>query len=170
MKKNFEIKCPLSFAEYKTVRRKIIQSNKFDSFKEFQKDIYFKVKTGRLKLRIISGKSADLIFYNRKEQNRKRVSNYVISKTADSRELEVILNKQFERSAIVIKNREIFTNENVRIHLDNVKGLGTFLEIEVIFTDFRKAKNEMKSLIEYLNLREENFIKTSYSDFLINKK
>ncbi|MBK7157191.1 MAG: hypothetical protein IPH77_01180 [Ignavibacteria bacterium] len=47
--------------------------------------------------------------------------------------------------------------------------LGNFLEIEIMFKDLKKAKKLMEELKDLLNLNPKDFIKSSYSDLLINK-
>ena len=68
---------------------------------------------------------------------------------------------------VVSKVRNIYIKENVRIHLDRLKKLGDFLEIEIIYKDIKSAKKQMKELIEFLELNKNEFIKHSYSDMLI---
>lgn len=166
MKKNYEIKCELDSKKSKDIKALL---KKFNHTIEKQVDIYFKVKQGRLKLRIINDTESSLIFYDRGEKKGKRISKYTISKTKDFEELDNILRKQFKVLVIVNKLREVFISENIRVHLDKVEGLGKFLEIEIIYTDLAKAKIQMKELISRLKLDENKFIKESYSDLLINR-
>lgn len=167
MPKNYEIKCRIS--SLSGIKKKLSSDGKYKYSVEKQKDIYYKVRSGRLKLRIINGKNSDLIYYRRKERNRERVSEFVISSTLNFRELDFILTQQFEVLVTVIKKREIFIKDNIRIHLDNVNNLGKFLEIEIMFEEINKAKKLMKELTEFLNLKTKDLIKSSYSDLLINK-
>ena len=167
MPKNFEIKCRIrNLSEIKKI---LVSDRSYKYSIEKQKDIYYKVKSGRLKLRIINEKNSDLIYYNRKEKNRERVSNFVISSTINFKELNFIMTEQFEVMVIVNKKREIFVKDNIRIHLDTVNKLGNFLEIEIMFKDLNKAKKMMSELKDMLNLNTKDFIKSSYSDLLINK-
>lgn len=168
MKKNYEIKCKL--ANYKKIKELAGSLKKLSYSVEKQVDIYYKVKSGRLKLRIINDKEANLIYYNRAERSNKRISQYIISKTNDFKELDGILRNEFKILISVTKIREIYFNKTIRIHLDRVKKLGNFLEIEIIYVNLTKAKKEMKELIHFLKLNENTFIKNSYSDLLINKK
>lgn len=168
MKKNYEIKCELN--NYKKTNDLAGSLKKFSYTFEKQVDIYYKVKTGRLKLRIINDKAGNLIYYNRAEKSNKRISHYIISKTEDFKELDNILKKQFEVLITVEKVREIYIHKNIRIHLDRVIKLGSFLEIEIIYGNLTKAKKEMKELIYILKLNEDTFIRNSYSDLLINQK
>lgn len=167
MKRNYEIKCRIK--NFREIRSVLKPDNSYNYSSENQKDIYYKVKSGRLKLRIINEKVSDLIFYDRKEKNKKRVSNFIISSTADFRELDEILRKQFGVLVTVKKVREIFIKDNIRIHLDSVNKLGKFLEIEILIEDLKKAKLMMKELTDYLKLNSTDFINSSYSDLLINK-
>lgn len=164
MNKNLEIKIKLEKASHiNSIRNSL---NMYSRSVEKQIDIYYKVKKGRLKLRIINDKEGSLILYNRAETKGKRISHYIISKTKDFLELDFILSRQFEILVRVIKKREIFISENIRVHLDKVSGLGNFLEIEIIYGKLINAKKQMKELITLLNLDEKKFIKNSYSDML----
>ena len=170
MRKNYEIKISVKdIKELEKVVRKLLRSKKHKHFIESQKDIYYNIDGGRLKLRIINDKIGNLIYYNRKEHNKKRVSNYIISATKNFKELDEILRKLFDIFTIVDKRREIYTYDNVRIHLDKVKKLGSFLEIEVVYNSLKDAKKIMNDLVNYFSLNENEFIKDSYSDLLTNK-
>jgi len=166
VKKNLEIKTSVdSFAKI----RQIIISDSFSSTVELQKDIYYKVNAGRLKLRIINNETGNLIYYNRSDKNSIKTSNYLISSTKEFKELDEILRSQFDLMVCVDKKREVFIKKNIRIHLDTVVRLGKFLEIEIIYSDLPKAKATLNSLISKLELNKTNFIKRSYSDLLTDK-
>jgi len=165
LKKNYEIKCK---ADNLSALRRLLRKNGTYSFSiEKQKDTYYKVKRGRLKLRIINNETGNLIYYARDEKSGKRISGYFISATKNFHDLNEILKTQFEVLITVEKKREIYIKGNCRIHLDTVKNLGQFLEIEIIYKDFSKAEIQMEEIIKFLNLNENKFIKNSYSDLLI---
>lgn len=169
MKKNLEIKYRIENPG--SVRSLLKRNNKFTFTSESQTDIYYKVPKGRLKLRIINGKKCQLIFYERNEKKTERISNYIISETNNISELESILKKVFDIIVTVKKHREIFIRDNIRIHLDKVKGLGSFLEIEIIYNNIHSAKKQLNEISEYIRLnKKNNFIKNSYSDLLIKRK
>lgn len=170
MRKNYEIKCRLSSDNFKKIKSLLSKNSAYEYSVEKQTDIYYKVKSGRLKLRIINNESSNLIFYNRADSKVERVSNYLISSSDNFRELDFILNKQFDILVKVVKKRDIFIKDNIRIHLDTVKTLGKFLEIEVIYYDLSKAKIQMTKLIKDLKLNNKDFIRVSYSDLIINNK
>jgi len=171
MKKNFEIKIKLS--EPDRTRNLVLllcKGRKVLKLSQRQEDIYYRVKTGRLKLRIIDGKKGNLIHYFRSNETGKRVSKYTISETDTPKELDSILSSLNGVLIKVKKRREITIIDNVRIHLDRVSGLGNYLEIEIIFNSIKEAKDRMHTLIKSLELDENAFIKVSYSDLLLNKK
>lgn len=171
MKKNFEIKVKLNDPnKTKNLVRLLCKEKKSLKQKQHQEDIYYKVNKGRLKLRIIDGKTGNLIYYFRNNESGKRVSNYTILETTTPKELNSILSSLYGVLIKVKKVRKITIIDNVRIHIDQVIGLGNYLEIEVIFDSIKKAKKTMDDLINNLKLNEKNFIKVSYSDLLLNKK
>lgn len=171
MKKNFEIKIKLPNPEKTKKLVRLLGKGKFPKRQtQTQEDIYYRVNSGRLKLRIIGGKKGNLIQYFRSNKTGKRVSKYVISETSTPKELNTILSSLYGILITVKKKREITILDNVRIHLDSVIGLGNYLEIEIIFNSIREARKRMESLINSLELDKQKFINVSYSDLLLNKK
>jgi len=190
MRKNYEIKVPIrNILRAKKIAADYISGKKgARQFSESQKDIYYKVcdrqefppdgsKSSacrdRLKLRIIGDKTfcrrGTLIFYDRKEKTGKRVSNYLLAETGNPAELDSIMRKLYNVLVIVDKKREIYTTNNVRIHIDKVRGLGNYLEFEILFNSIREATKTMNELITLFGLEEHTFIKCSYSDLLLKK-
>lgn len=168
MKKNLEIKYKPGNSREISYITGLLKN--YSHTTEKQTDIYYKTVRDRLKLRIINDTEGSLILYSRAEKKNKRISKYTISKTKDFRELDFILRKQFRVLVTVIKKREIYIHKNIRVHIDTVKGLGKFIEIEIIYDDISKAKDLMNYLVTELNLDENKFIKVSYSDLLINRR
>lgn len=168
--RNYEIKIRIeNFTRLQKLSEKFqSQCISTERFTEIQHDIYYKVRNGRLKLRVINNKSGNLISYNRNETTGKRISNYTISRTEDFIQLNEILKTEFEVLIEVKKSREIFICDEVRIHLDKVKGLGKFLEFEVVYSNLSSAKRRMSQLIRDFDLNENEFIRHSYSDMKLN--
>ena len=164
MPKNLEIKVNLS--SHKEVKT-ILKKNKIH-LKELliQKDIYYKVDKGILKLRIENDKQT-LIFYDRNEKSKKRWSDYhllEINKTDGNEYLKRFL----DVLTIVNKKRELYLYNNTRIHLDYVKNLGYFLELETkVINGLKDAEKRFNHLLDLLNLRDKKEIRASYKDLLI---
>ena len=132
-----------------------------------QKDVYYRVKKGLLKLRIENG-SFTLIKYLRDEKG-KRWSNYELLRLQGLNP-EKYLNEIFDVEAVVEKKRKLYLYKNTRIHLDDVKTLGKFLELETLLTSDRKdAVNRFNEIIKILNLDTAKQIRASYKNLLMKK-
>ena len=120
---------------------------------ERQTDTYFHVSSGRLKLRERTGGPGELIFYRRPERTAKRVSDFFLYPVDDSRALKRFLGDSFGVRVVVAKRRAVYLHKNARIHLDGVKGLGHFAEIEVVINrGERQAQRLMTDLLRRLGL------------------
>jgi predicted adenylyl cyclase CyaB len=165
--KNLELKVKLS--SHKEVKT-ILKKNKI-YLEELliQKDIYYKVDRGILKLRIENEKQT-LIFYDRNEKSKKRWSDYHLLeiKNADGNEY---LKRFLDVLTIVNKKRELYLFNNTRIHLDYVKNLGYFLELETkVINGLKDAEKRFNHLLDLLKLHDKKEIRASYKDLLINSK
>lgn len=130
-----------------------------------QKDIYFKVSNGLLKLRIENG-NYFLIKYLRDEK-RKRWSNYEILELK-GKNPEKYLADIFQTEVIVEKKRRLFIYKDTRIHIDKVKGLGLFLELETVVTKNKKyAEKQFIEVINFLGLDLSSQIRKSYKNLLM---
>jgi len=132
-----------------------------------QVDTYFACKRGRLKLRQIDGLSAQLVWYDRPDQPGPKTSQYVLVPVSNPETLKAALSAALGVSRVVRKRREIFLVENVRIHLDEVEGLGTFLEFEAMLDqqpDQRAARKLLDRLAQEFGLENEALIQGSYGE------
>lgn len=100
-----------------------------------QIDTYFSVPQGKLKLREESGSPAQLITYYRPAQIEARPSDYLIYHSQNPGELSAVLRQVLSVEYVVEKERILFLWQNVRIHLDSVRGLGDFIEFEAVISD-----------------------------------
>ena len=129
-----------------------------------QKDVYYKYKNGLLKLRVENG-ACCLIKYLRDEKG-KRWSNYEILKL-DGKNVEKYLSDILKIEAVVEKKRKLYVYKDTRIHLDEVKSLGKFLELETVVTkNKKKAEKEFADVVKMLNLDLTKQIKSSYRNLL----
>jgi len=142
-----------------------------------QEDIYFKISPAklkeRLKLRIINKADYELIYYKRANLKSARESEYEIFKVRNGMELLNVLKSILLVISIIKKKREVYIFENVRIHIDTVKGLGKFIEFEAVCRNKKEIKDaqlKLKKLVSEFNISTKNLIKMSYSDLITNKK
>ena len=133
-----------------------------------QKDIYYETKKGLLKLRIENGKDS-LIKYSRDEKSKNRVSNYNVLKISDN-SAEKFFNDIFKIKAVVEKKRILYLYKNTRIHLDKIKRLGNFIELEsVVVKDKKSAIKEFNEVAELLSLDMGKQIRKSNLDLISEK-
>ncbi len=117
-----------------------------------QKDVYYKNKNSLLKLRIENGKEC-LIKYNRDEKGKKRWSDFDIL-YFERGNAEKFLSEIFKINAVVEKKRFLYKMLDTRIHLDKVKGLGYFLELEtLVLNNKNDAQKRFKKVIGTVRTR-----------------
>jgi len=167
--KNIEIKasCP----NPDNIHEKLIALNADFIGTDFQIDTYFNVSDGRLKLR--EGKIENaLIAYDRNDQPGAKQSNFKLYKSEDPDLLKSILSGSLGIKVIVEKKRKIFYIDNVKFHIDEVSGLGNFIEIEVTDMEDIRNKDEMHEqcshYMKVLGVSDEELIPKSYSDLLLD--
>jgi predicted adenylyl cyclase CyaB len=133
-----------------------------------QTDTYFRVAQGRLKLRETAGFQGELIFYQRDEQGATRASDYDVAPVPDAAALCRVLGDALGVLATVKKRRTLLVLDGTRVHLDNVEGLGAFLEIEVpVKQDEAAAQQRMSWLLAELGLQWRDCIRASYLDLML---
>jgi adenylate cyclase, class 2 len=134
-----------------------------------QKDVYYQIKNGLLKLRIENGEQS-LIKYSRDEKGIDRWSDFKVIKFSDG-DAEVFLKDIFKIETVVEKKRQVYIYDNTRIHLDQVKDLGEFLELETLVVNgLEDAKKRFNDIINKLELDLNSQIKNSYKILLEEKR
>jgi homotetrameric cytidine deaminase len=136
-----------------------------------QRDTYFGGARGRLKLREEEGPPAraQLIAYARPDSDEQRTSNYRLADVSDPEALREALDAALGTRVVVDKRRRLLLYENVRIHLDEVAGLGSFVELEGVAepdSDLTRERELVARLREELALGEP--VPVSYSDLLLD--
>lgn len=132
-----------------------------------QRDTYFPVPRGRLKLREIAGSPAQLISYDRPEAAAQRVSQFRITEVSDPEGLKAVLAAALGVRGVVAKRRRLYLWQVCRIHLDEVEGLGRYLEFEVISAgNACDDWDRMETLMSLFGLGDTDAIRASYSDLL----
>ena len=97
-----------------------------------QVDTFFNVSSGRLKLRELGPDHGELICYDRPDIAGPRSSNYSIFKTDQPAVLRELLAAALGVRGIVRKRRKLYFVGQTRVHIDEVVGLGAYLELEVV--------------------------------------
>lgn len=139
---------------------------------DHQIDTYFNVNFGRLKLR--EGNIENyLIYYDRQNKTSPKQSNVILYEVTSGSSLKELLTKALGILVEVDKHREIYFIDNVKFHLDKVKDLGSFIEIEAIDKEGRRSKDELleqcNHYLAIFDIPEEDLIDDSYSDLLLKR-
>ena len=130
-----------------------------------QRDTYFNTQKGRLKLRDIKEESiSKLVYYEREDAQKPKTSNVIILEIDDSETLNAILERAFGTRVTVNNRREIYHYEGTQIHLDEVDGLGIFIEFERKIQNLKEDRRVLEELMEMLEIKKESLISGSYSD------
>jgi homotetrameric cytidine deaminase len=127
-----------------------------------QRDTYFAGAQGRLKLRRQTPGADELIQYRRPDEAGPRVSEFRVVPVAEAEALEQALDAALGTLVVVEKRRRLLLWDGVRIHLDDVGGLGTFVELEAP----EDGADKVDRLTEALQVGEP--IAGSYSDLLLD--
>ncbi|MBL7724861.1 MAG: class IV adenylate cyclase [Chitinophagaceae bacterium] len=165
---NIEIKARAVNSEY--VRNYLLSNGGQFKGTDEQTDTYFNVPNGRLKLREGNIEN-NLIFYERNNQAGPKSSHFQLVKVEDAAGLKDALSNANGIKVVVKKRREIYFINNVKFHIDEVPGLGDFIEIEAgnILADLseKELKYQCDFYISVLGIKEEDLINLSYSDMLL---
>jgi len=136
-----------------------------------QIDTYFRVPAGRLKIR--EGRIENsLIFYQRTNSARARRSTVEMVLLPRRNSVRAILSRALGVLAVVDKQREIYFVGNVKIHLDRVRGLGTFVEVEAMTRtgDIRKVRAQAARFRRLFAIPAADIVPQSYSDLILQKR
>ncbi|WP_197464093.1 CYTH domain-containing protein [Rufibacter sp. DG15C] len=130
-----------------------------------QVDTYFDTPQGKLKLR--QGTIENLItHYERVVENGvERTIVYRYDQHPTEEEMEELRAKH-RQIAVVLKNREIYTLANIKIHLDTLPNQQRFIEIEAMDLTNAFTKDELKdqclAMKSKLGIQDEDLVKTGY--------
>ncbi len=165
---NIEIKARTAKAA--EIRKYLLANNAECKGTDFQTDTYFNSIKGRLKLRQGNIEN-NLIYYERENQSGPKQSNFSLLEVADPEALKAMLAAAAGIKVSVEKEREIFFIGNVKFHLDTLKELGNFVEIEA---SNKYAPLSTEQLNEQCNfymkefgIEDNDLINISYSDMLL---
>ncbi len=178
MNRNIEIKAACD--DLGRVRAAVQELSARQASIEEQCDTYFRTSHGRLKLRRrlldAEGDGAgnehfELIWYQRPDTTTAKGSDYCLIRVIDGAELRQLLADGLGILAAVLKRRTVYFWRNVRIHVDEVERLGSFVELEAIVDescDEASARAKIDHLCEALDIQPDQFVDVSYSDLLLS--
>jgi predicted adenylyl cyclase CyaB len=134
-----------------------------------QDDTFFCCINGRLKLWQLSPILGELIYYARPDMPGPKMSTYVITETTEPEQLRKTLESALGINGRVRKKRLLYMCGTTRIHIDEVEGLGDFVELEVVLDDADTVETGQRiaeELMMQLGIRLEDLQEGAYVDML----
>lgn len=167
MGRNVEIKAWARDFERQRLRAEALASGSAEHL--VQDDTFFNVPAGRLKLRELGDGSAELIQYDRDDSPGPKESRYVVFRTTDPGGLKEVLTRALGIRAVVRKRRTVYFFGKTRIHLDQVEGLGSFIELEAVLDagqDIQYGNAVAAELMLKLEIEKEDLVAGAYVDLI----
>lgn len=168
MNRNVEIKAKV--ADLATVRQRAEKLADQGPVVLEQEDTFFACPRGRLKLRRFgSGPEAELIYYERPDSAQPKESHYLLHRTSDPDGLRQALAAALGVRGTVRKRRTLYLIGPTRVHLDEVEGLGTFVELEVVLKPEESASDGVAAahdLMDKLGIARADLITGAYIDLI----
>ncbi len=166
---NIEIKAKCTDPTH--IRKILAQRNAILKGTDNQKDTYFKVTNGRLKMRE-GNIEYSLVHYNREDIFGPKRSDVLYYHPRKEDLVKQQLQKAIGTLVIVNKKREIYYIDNIKFHIDEVENLGSFVEIEAIdktgTIGAGKLYEQCKEYLSLFQIDDNALINNSYSDMLMN--
>ena len=170
MPSNIEIKARVR--DFDEIRRRAESISDFPLAVILQEDIFFNVPQGRLKLRLLAPDRGQLIYYQRVDQGGPKRSDYQISETMDPNSLRQVLEMAYGIRGVVKKTRYLYLVGQTRIHLDDVEGLGQFMELEVVLQEGQgdaEGQAIAEDLMTSLGVERSDLLEGAYMDLIDGK-
>jgi adenylate cyclase class IV len=167
MPSNVEIKARAE--DLADVRRRALAAGARPTATLDQVDTFFHVPSGRLKLRETADGRGELIFYHRPDATGPSRSDYAIVPTGSPGPLRALLGDALGSRGVVAKRRELLLLGQTRIHLDEVRGLGSFVELEVVLREeqtTRDGEEIAREILDRLGISAAALVAGAYVDLL----
>ena len=167
MPSNIEIKARVRNVEEIRARAEQLSDTPVQAIS--QEDTFFGTPRGRLKLRILAPDEGQLIYYTRPDQEGPKRSDYQLYRTSDPDGLKRILELAYEVRGVVRKMRYLYLVGQTRVHLDDVEGLGQFVELEVVLEEGQsdtEGQAIAEELMASLGVEKRDLLEGAYMDLI----
>ena len=141
---------------------------------DHQVDTFFHLPEGKGRLKLREGNIENaLIHYQRPNREGPKTSEVSLYQTSDGKKLKEVVKRSLGEKVVVDKQRYIYFMGNVKFHIDEVKELGAFVEIEAIDEDgsigLEKLNAQCTHFMKELGVSEEDLVDVAYADLLLNR-
>ena len=113
-----------------------------------------------------------MIFYSLADVAGTKQSDYEIAPVTDAAKLKSELERVLSESVAVEKTRLVSLSGRTRVHLDAVKGLVSFLELEVVLQEGQSPAEGhaiARDVMQRLGIQEADLIGAAYADMLMER-
>jgi len=168
MARNIEIKASVADLAAIEARARAIATQGPEDL--VQDDTFFRCAGGRLKLREFGDGRGELIHYVRSDEAGPKASDYSIAPTAAPAKLRETLARAFGILGRVAKKRRLYLVDRTRIHLDQVEGLGAFVELEVVLRESEAPQDGVavaEELMKALGIGPDQRVAGAYLDLTL---
>ena len=167
MARNVEVKARIASIEALLPRARALADGPAQRIA--QDDTFFSCAHGQLKLRDFGDGCGELIHYERADADGPKLSDYVRAPAADPAALREALARAHGVIGRVRKTRWLLMCGATRIHLDEVEGLGEFVELEVVLRDDQTEAEGTaiaRDLLPRLGVEPSQLVSGAYLDLL----
>ncbi len=167
MARNVEVKARAD--DLALLRARLVEIKACETYELHQTDTFFHVSHGRLKLREFGDGKAELIFYDRADRRAARLSEYERIPCEQPEQLRRALASSLGVRGVVRKKREVALVDRTRVHFDEVEGLGSFLELEVVLGEeesLSAGERIADNLLRELRVPRSTLISRAYIDLM----
>jgi predicted adenylyl cyclase CyaB len=168
MERNVEIKAKV--ADLAAVRQVVEGLADSGPMELEQEDTFFVCPRGRLKVRrLLDCAQGELIYYERAGNAGPKECRYIVQPTADGEGLKEVLSAALGIRGVVRKRRLVYLVGQTRVHLDQVEGLGEFVELEVVLEPQQNSADGVTiahDLMRRLGISASQLIDKAYIDLL----
>lgn len=169
---NFEVKARTN--RHAAIRAWLLANGAESHGTDWQTDTYFHLLPGAGRLKLRQGNiENNLIHYHRANDAQARMSDVALSPVTDAASLKNILERALGVLVEVHKRREIYFIQNVKFHLDELEGLGHFVEIEAIATSpavsLQHLQAQCAHYMTVFEIESRDILAESYSDMLMQR-
>lgn len=166
---NMEIKARVEAPD--RVRQVLLEQGARHVGTDRQHDTYFCVPRGRLKLRRGAIENV-LVYYERPDQPGPKPCDYELAALAPDNAAAAVLARALGVLVEVSKKRDIYRLDNLKFHVDEVDGLGSFAEIEAGGRDrgdLPRLREQCERFMRLFGIAPDDLLEESYSDMLLSR-
>ncbi|WP_297523128.1 class IV adenylate cyclase [Thermococcus sp.] len=158
--------------DFEAIREKIEELGADLSHEELQEDVYFSLPYPRL-LRVRNVPNLGRAFLTYKEVKdpgrNEEFDELEVEVSSFGTTAEILRRLGFNEDVVVRKRRLVYKLGDVTFELNDVEGLGGFLDIEVISDDVPEAKGRIWEVAKALGLSEEDVEPRLYQELMKEK-